>query len=87
MDDKGLIDRQKFREDILKVMENHGLSSATIQYVVKENRYCDYDDFITSDGEQRADELGSLLNAQNFALYHSQEVLEALTKSNTKENP
>jgi hypothetical protein len=83
--DKGLRDREKFRKDILEVMKNHGLTSATIQYVTAEKKYCDYDDFVVSGLEESIDELNRLINAQQFSLYHSEEVLKALEVESKKD--
>lgn len=83
--DKGLRDREKFRKDILEVMKNHGLTSATIQYVTAEKKYYDYDDFVVSGLEESIDELNRLINAQQFSLYHSEEVLKALEVESKKD--
>jgi hypothetical protein len=71
--DKGLRDRQQFREDFLKLMEKHNISSSTVQFVV-DGEHGDYDDFIINEEHTNLKELGMLLGQQSCSLSHSQEV-------------
>ena len=74
--DKSLKDRQKFREDFLQLMENHGISSATVQFVADGNG--EYDDFVINDRSRRIEELDKLIVAQAASMSCMEQVFRSI---------
>jgi len=82
--DKGLANRQKFREDFLKLMKDHDLTSATVQFIIGHDNYGDYDDFIINNNAERVDDLEKLIEVQGASKSHSEDVLKYLKIENRK---
>jgi hypothetical protein len=80
--DKGLKDRQKFREDFLKLMKDHDITSATVQFMLEGDSCGEYDDFIINDNESRVDELEALIKTQGYAVSYMGEVLACIKSDN-----